>query len=112
MDEVGLVDVQIDPWHPFSKFRLVFSTVTVSQAKVILEKNGDGSANWEFRAEPAVSEPVVPEKRTEFPVIEILVINDGSCSRQSSNRAIRARIERGHPLLRRIVLGFCVPLAL
>lgn len=45
MAEVGLVDIQIDPWHPFSKFRLVFPTVTVSQAKVILEKNGDGSAN-------------------------------------------------------------------
>jgi hypothetical protein len=94
MAEVGLVDVQIDPWHLFSKFRLVFPTVSVSQAKVILEKNGDGSANWEFRAEPAVSEPVVPEKRTEFPVIEKLVIKDGSLlfNNQETNTQIELKL--------------------
>jgi uncharacterized protein involved in outer membrane biogenesis len=94
MAEVGLVDVQIDLWQLFSKFRLVFPTVTVSQAKMILEKNGDGSANWEFRAEPAVSEPVVPEKRTEFPVIEKLVIKDGSLliNNQETNTQIELKL--------------------
>jgi uncharacterized protein involved in outer membrane biogenesis len=78
MVEVGLFDVQIDLWQLLSEFRLVFPTVTISQPKVILEKNADGSANWEFRAAPAVTEPVVPEQRTEFPVIEKLIIKDGT----------------------------------
>ena len=78
MVEVGLVDVQIDLWQLLSEFRLVLPTVTISQPKVILEKNAEGSANWEFRAAPAVTEPAVPEKRTEFPVIEKLIIKDGT----------------------------------
>ena len=78
MVEVGLVDVQIDLWQLLSKFRVVLPTVTISQPKVILEKNPKGSANWEFRAAPAVTEPVVPEQRTEFPVIEKLIIKDGT----------------------------------
>jgi AsmA family protein len=77
MVEVGLFDVQIDLWQLLSKFRVVLPTVTISQPKVILEKNADGSANWEFRAAPAVTEPV-PEQRTEFPVIEKLIIKDGT----------------------------------
>jgi uncharacterized protein involved in outer membrane biogenesis len=78
MVEVGLVDVQIDLWQLLREFRLVLPTVTISQPKVILEKNAEGSANWEFRAAPAVTEPVVPEQRTEFPVIEKLIIKDGT----------------------------------
>ena len=78
MVEVGLVDVQIDLWQLLSEFRLVLPTVTISQPKVILEKNAEGSANWEFRAATAVTEPAVPEKRTEFPVIEKLIIKDGT----------------------------------
>jgi AsmA family protein len=77
MVEVGLFDVQIDLWQLLSEFRLVLPTVTISQPKVILEKNAEGSANWEFRAAPTVTEPVVPEQRTEFPVIEKLIIKDG-----------------------------------
>ncbi len=78
MTEVGLVDVQIDVWQLLSKFRLVFPSITVSQPKVILEKNADGAANWEFQAAPAVTEPAVPQKRTEFPIIEKVVIEDGT----------------------------------
>ena len=77
MAEVGLVDVEIDLWRLLSQFHLVFPHVTISQAKVILEKNADGAANWEFRAVPGVTEPV-PQKRTEFPIIEKLTIKDGS----------------------------------
>ena len=78
MTEVGLLDVQIDVWQLLSKFRLVFPSITVSQPKVILEKNADGAANWEFQAAPAVTEPAVPQKRTEFPIIEKVVIEDGT----------------------------------
>jgi uncharacterized protein involved in outer membrane biogenesis len=77
MAEVGLFDVQIDIWQLLSKFRLVLPAVTISQPRVILEKSADGAANWEFRAAPAVTEPV-PEKRTEFPVIQKLTIKDGA----------------------------------
>src|SRR5437867_1625123 len=78
MTEVGLLDVQIDVWQLLSKFRLVLPSITVSQPKVILEKNADGVANWEFQAAPAVTEPAVPQKRTEFPIIEKVVIEDGT----------------------------------
>jgi AsmA family protein len=77
MVEVGLFDVQLDLWQLLTKFRLVLPSVTISQPKVVLEKNAEGAANWEFRAATAVSEPVVPQKRTEFPVIESLIIQDG-----------------------------------
>ena len=76
MAEVGLVDVQIDLWQLLSKFHLVLPTVAISQAKVILEKNADGAANWDFGA-PSVTNPV-PEKRTQVPVIEKLIVEDGS----------------------------------
>jgi uncharacterized protein involved in outer membrane biogenesis len=77
MVEVGLFDVQVDLWQLLSKFRVVLPTVTISQPKVILEKNADGSANWEFRTASAVTEPVSAQ-RTEFPVIEKLIIKDGT----------------------------------
>jgi AsmA family protein len=77
MVDIGLFDVQVDLWQLLSKFRVVLPTVTISQPKVILEKNADGSANWEFRTASAVTEPVSAQ-RTEFPVIEKLIIKDGT----------------------------------
>jgi len=76
MAQVGLFDVEIDFWQLVRHFRLVLPNVTISEPKVILEKNADGSANWEFRT--PVTEPMVPEKRTEFPVIEKLIIKGGT----------------------------------
>ena len=74
MAEVGLFDVEIDLWQLLTKFRLVLPTVTISRPRMVLEKNAEGMANWEFRAAP---QPV-PEKRSEFPVIQNLVIKDGA----------------------------------
>src|SRR5262244_616219 len=90
MVEVGLFDVQIDLWQLLSKFRVVLPTVTISQPKVILEKNAEGTANWEFRAAPTATEPV-PEERTEFPVIEKLIIKDGTFL--FDNQETKARVE-------------------
>src|SRR5215472_3927692 len=90
MVEVGLFDVQIDLWRLLSEFRLVLPTVTISQPKVILEKNAEGSANWEFRATPTAAEPI-PEERTEFPVIEKLIIKDGTFL--FDNRETNAQVE-------------------
>ena len=76
MLEVGLVDVAVDLWQLF-KWRVVLPTVTIAQAKMILEKNAAGEANWEFRVASAVTGPI-PEKRTEFPVIEKLIVKDST----------------------------------
>jgi uncharacterized protein involved in outer membrane biogenesis len=78
MAEVGLFDIEIDVWQLIRHFRLVLPAVTVSEPKVILEKNAEGAANWEFRASTAVTEPVVPNKRSEFPVIKKLAIKGGT----------------------------------
>lgn len=93
MVEVGLVDVQIDLWQML-KWRLVLPEVIVSQAKVILEKNPEGSANWEFRAAPAVTEPAVPEDRSEFPVIQKLIIEDSTFlfANQETNTQIELKL--------------------
>jgi uncharacterized protein involved in outer membrane biogenesis len=77
MAEVERFDVQIDLWQLLTKFRVVLPEVMISKPKVMLEKNAAGSANWEFRAATAATEPATPEKRTEFPVIEKLIIKDG-----------------------------------
>jgi AsmA family protein len=90
MAEIGLFDVQIDLWQLLTKFRLVLPEVTISQPKMVLEKNADGSANWEFRAATAVTEPV-PEQRSEFPVIEKLIIKDGMLL--FDNRESKTQIE-------------------
>src|SRR5215470_2060922 len=72
MAEVGLFDAQVDLWQ-LLKGRFVLPEVTLSQVKVVLEKNREGSANWEFPAPTTV-----PQNRTQFPVIEKLNINDGT----------------------------------
>ncbi len=94
MAEIGLVDVQIDLWQLLRNFHVVLPAVTISQAKVILEKNSDGATNWEFRTAPAVTEPVVPEKRTEFPIIEKLIIKDGSLlfTNQETNTQLELKL--------------------
>ena len=78
MAEVGLLDVEIDLWRLLTRFQLVLPKITISEPKVILEKNAEGVANWDFRASSIMTKPVVPEKRTEFPVIQQLVIKGGA----------------------------------
>ena len=70
MAEVDLLDVQIDLRELLTKFRVVLPAITISQPRVILEKNADGSANWEFSSAPAATGVVVPQERSGFPVIE------------------------------------------
>ena len=86
MAEIGDFDAQIDLWQLLTKFRLVLPSVTISQPKLILEKTADGSANWDFRAAPTG-----PQKRTEVPIIEKLIIKDGIVS--FDNRQTKTQIE-------------------
>jgi uncharacterized protein involved in outer membrane biogenesis len=76
MAEVGHFDAEIDLWQLVRHFRVLLPSVTISEANVVLEKKADGSANWEFRTAPAVTEPVVPDKRGNVPVIQKLIIKD------------------------------------
>lgn len=91
MAEIGNFDVQIDLWQLLTKFRLVIPTLTITQPKVILEKNAAGLANWDFTAAAAVTDAVVPEQRTEFPILEKLVIKDGTLS--FDNQETKTQIE-------------------
>ncbi|HEX5605808.1 MAG TPA: AsmA family protein, partial [Candidatus Binatia bacterium] len=77
MAEVGLFDVEIDLWQLVRHFRVVLPSVTISEPNVVLEKNTEGSANWEFRTASVVAEPAVPENRGSFPVIQKIIIKDG-----------------------------------
>ena len=94
MAEVGLVDLQVDLWQLLSRFRLVLPNVTISQPKLFLEKNAEGSPNWEIGAAPDVTEPA--QKRTEVPVIEKLVIKDGSLlfTNQETNTRIDLKLSQ------------------
>ena len=76
MVEVGLVEMEVDLWQ-LLKWRVVLPTATIAHATLMLERNAAGAANWEFRAAPAVTGSL-PEKRTEFPVIEKLIVKDGT----------------------------------
>jgi uncharacterized protein involved in outer membrane biogenesis len=91
MAQVGLVDVELDLWQLLGNFRIVLPTVTISQAKVVLEKNADGVANWQFGAAPAATEPAAAEKRTVVPVVEKLIINDSSLL--FANQETKTRLE-------------------
>lgn len=90
MAEIGSFDVEVDLWQLITKFRLVFPKVTISEPKVVLEKNTDGAANWDFREGTAATD-AVPQKRTEFPVIQKLILEDGWLS--FDNRQTKTQME-------------------
>ncbi len=86
MAEIEDLDFQIDLWQLLTRFRLVLPIVMISRPKFVLEKNDGGSANWEFRAAPTG-----PQKRTEVPIIEKMIIKDGLVS--FNNRQTNTQIE-------------------
>ena len=86
MAEIADLDAQIDLWQLLTRFRLVLPTVTLSQPKIVLEKNSTGTANWQFTAAPTG-----PQQRSEFPIIEKLIIKDGTLS--FDNQQTNTRIE-------------------
>jgi hypothetical protein len=88
MAEVGLLDVQLNVRELF-KLRLVFPSVNISGLKLFLEKNREGHANWELGGPSP--EAAVPQERTEFPLIEKLVIDDSTF--QFDNHGTNARVE-------------------
>jgi hypothetical protein len=93
MAEVGSFDVQIDVWELLTKFRLVLPAVTITRPRLILERNAEGAANWEFRTASTATDAVLPEKRTEFPIIQSVVIQDGSVRFNDRLRKIEADLK-------------------
>jgi uncharacterized protein involved in outer membrane biogenesis len=60
--------------------RVVLPEITLRQPRVLLERSSEGEPNWRFQADPVAEtagDAVVPEERTELPVIGQLQIEDG-----------------------------------
>lgn len=82
MLEIGLLEFTIKLGE-LIRGRVVLPELYFSEPKLRLERNQDGTGNWEIS--PASSggaavEATVPEKRTEFPVIGQLRIEKGTLS--------------------------------
>jgi uncharacterized protein involved in outer membrane biogenesis len=63
--------------------RVNIPDITLDSPNIILEKNADGQANWDFPTiskANAVNHAVVPSKRSNFPFIGILSIHNGKLS--------------------------------
>lgn len=60
--------------------RVELPELRLTRPRIGLEKNADGQANWDFSANPkgaTAAKAAVPSKRSTFPIIEHLVIDDG-----------------------------------
>ncbi len=83
--KVGKLQASIDLWQQLQG-RTVLPEVTLIEPDLFLEQREDGEVNWTFgekNAEDGVAtdvaeEVVVPDDRTEFPVIGELTIGDGA----------------------------------
>jgi uncharacterized protein involved in outer membrane biogenesis len=79
MAEIDAVDLDI-ALLPLLGGRVVLPSLTVVRPRLLLEKNADGAANWDFSQNPqaaAALAPAKPESRHGVPVIEHLAIDDG-----------------------------------
>lgn len=82
--EVEKLEASIKLWEQL-KGRTVLTEIIVERPALFLEQQEDGTANWSFGeagaedtvVEAGAEEATVPDDRTEFPVIEKLVIDRG-----------------------------------
>ncbi|HYD64912.1 AsmA family protein [Azospirillum sp.] len=77
--EVRVLDAQVRLW-PLLRGDIEVPEVKVSGPKLAMEKNAEGANNWTFGNDPrkeAAEETVKPDDRSEVPLIESLVIEDG-----------------------------------
>jgi uncharacterized protein involved in outer membrane biogenesis len=80
MIRVGELEADVKPWDLVTG-KLVFPRLALRKPEIVLERNADGAANWDFSAaDPtgAAVEAVAPEEREEFPVIGELAITEGT----------------------------------
>ncbi|NUB05937.1 AsmA family protein [Azospirillum sp. Vi22] len=80
MAELRVLDLQLRPW-PLLRGDFEFPEIRLSGPKLLLEKNREGAANWNFGGpdprKEAAKETVKPEDRTDLPIIETLVVEEG-----------------------------------
>ncbi|HEY1097236.1 MAG TPA: AsmA family protein [Alphaproteobacteria bacterium] len=79
MLSVERLDASFD-WRPLFKGDLVFPEIVMDKPNLLLEKDKDGHANWEWTENAGGSasvEAIKPDGRDEFPAISRLVIRDG-----------------------------------
>jgi AsmA family protein len=65
---------------PLLRGRVVLPNVHLVRPEIALEKTTDGKSNWDFSQNPggvAAAETAAPDKRSEFPIIGALQIDDG-----------------------------------
>ncbi|HEY7163451.1 MAG TPA: AsmA family protein [Candidatus Binatia bacterium] len=89
MAELGSLDLQLDLRQLF-KWRVVFPSITISKLKLYLEKNREGAANWDLRTGSA-ADAAVPQKRTQVPLVQKLVVEDSSI--QFQNQQTNAHLD-------------------
>jgi uncharacterized protein involved in outer membrane biogenesis len=80
MIRIGVLDADIKLWDLLTG-KVVLPRLVVRDPKIYLERNARGEANWDFSpadATGAAAKAVLPKKRSEFPVIDELVISDGT----------------------------------
>ncbi len=69
------IEVVVDAWQ-LLRGRLVLPEVRLVKPKLVLERRANGEANWSLGAK-AAKDVVLPEDRTEFPLIGMLAIESG-----------------------------------
>ncbi len=87
--EIEKLEAAIRLW-PLLKGRTVLPEIALLGPGLFLQQNSDGETNWTFGkttdqpqaedgpVEDMAKDAVVPEDRTEFPVVEALIIQDGT----------------------------------
>jgi uncharacterized protein involved in outer membrane biogenesis len=77
MVEVGQLDLAIDVWQLLHG-RILVPKIAVSRPRVLLEKNGQGEANWQFATgAKAAARSAAPTQRKEIPVVQRLDLDQG-----------------------------------
>ena len=76
MVSIDRLDFLIKPLE-LLRGRIVLPELRLDAPKIVLERNPEGKANWEFNADP-VADAATPDERGDFPVIGLLEINNGA----------------------------------
>ena len=77
MVQVGQLDLAIDVWQLLHG-RILVPEIDISRPRVLLEKNAQGEANWQFSTgAKAVARSAAPAQRKEIPVVQHLELDQG-----------------------------------